>query len=65
MLSRVVWQKFTDVTELVTATKTSVNFHRTTRHNITEDNHLNTRRRENLKFQLLNISYLTLWLAYT
>jgi hypothetical protein len=54
--------KFTDVSEVFAASiiialmmeaastsETSVNFYQTTRRNIPEDNHLHTRRRENLK----------------
>jgi hypothetical protein len=52
-------QKFTDVSEvhhpgfltMKVVTKSSVNFYQTTRRNIPEDNHLHTRRRENLKSQ--------------
>jgi hypothetical protein len=35
--------------EAVSTSETSVNFYVTTRRNIPEDNHLHTRRRENLK----------------
>jgi hypothetical protein len=35
--------------EAARTSETSVNFNQTTRHNIPEDNHLYTRRRENLK----------------
>jgi hypothetical protein len=36
--------------------ETSVNFYQTTRRNISEDSHLHTRRRENLKSpQLMNL----------
>jgi hypothetical protein len=37
--------------EAITSSKTSVNFYQTTCHNIPEDSHLHTRRRENLKTQ--------------
>jgi hypothetical protein len=61
-LRRVVWWKFTDVSEVIAASiialmmkaantsEKSVNFYQTTRLNNTEDSHLHTRRRENLKF---------------
>jgi hypothetical protein len=62
LLRRVVWQKFTDVSEVLTASsiitlmmeaastsETSVNFYHTIRRKNTEDNHFLTRRRENLK----------------
>jgi hypothetical protein len=61
MLRLVVWQKFTNVSEVLAASiialmmeaartsETSVNFYHTTRRNIPEDSHLHTRRRENLK----------------
>jgi hypothetical protein len=64
MLRRVVWQKFTDVSEVLTASiiraiartmevvntsETSVKFYQTTRRDIPEGSHLHTRRRENLK----------------
>jgi hypothetical protein len=47
MLHRVVWQKFTDVSEVLPAlmieaastSETSVNFYQTTRRNIPEDSH--------------------------
>jgi hypothetical protein len=58
MLGRVVWQKFTDVLVVLTASiiialmmeavstsETSVNFYQTTRRNIPEDSHLHTHRR--------------------
>jgi hypothetical protein len=59
-LRRAVWQKFTDISvvnraiialkmEAASTSETSVNFHLTTRRNITEDSHLHTRCRENLK----------------
>jgi hypothetical protein len=35
--------------EAIITSETSVNFYQTTRRNITEDSHLHTRRRENLK----------------
>jgi hypothetical protein len=40
--------------EVVCTSETSVNFYQTTRRNIPEDSHLHTRRRENLKYHLLN-----------
>jgi hypothetical protein len=65
MLRRVVWQKFTVVSEVLAAfiirlmialmmggvstSETSANFYQTTRRSIPEDSHLHTRRRENLK----------------
>jgi hypothetical protein len=55
MLRRVLWKKFTDVSEALTASitrtmkietantpETSVNFYQTTRRNIPEDSHLHT-----------------------
>jgi hypothetical protein len=66
LLRRVVWQKFTDVSEVIRAiialmmeavstSKTSVNFYQTTRRNNTQDSHLHTRRRKKLKSHLANI----------
>jgi hypothetical protein len=68
MLRHVVWDNFTEVSEVFTASinrapmmesvstsETSVNFYQTTRRNIPEDRHLHTRRRENLKSQLTDI----------
>jgi hypothetical protein len=56
MLCRVVWQTFTDVSEVLVAaiiraitSETSVNFYQTTRRNIPEVSNLHTRHRENLK----------------
>jgi hypothetical protein len=65
LLHHVVWQKFTDVSEILAASiiralsalmmeaastsETSTNFYQTTRRNNSEDSHLHTRRRENLK----------------
>jgi hypothetical protein len=66
MLHRVVWKKFTDVSEMLVASiirkmmeatstsETSVNFYQTIRRNIPEDSHLHTRRRENLKSHLFS-----------
>jgi hypothetical protein len=64
MLRRVVWQKLTHVSQLLTASiisaittvmieavstsETSVNFYQTTRRNIPEDSHLHTRMHENV-----------------
>jgi hypothetical protein len=59
MLHRVVWYKFTEVSEVLAtyrmieaaiSSETSVNLYQTTRCNIPEDSHLHTCRRENLKF---------------
>jgi hypothetical protein len=64
MLRRSVWQRFTDVSEVLTASiialtmeaastsDTSVNFYKTERRNIPEDSNLHNRRRENLKSHL-------------
>jgi hypothetical protein len=60
MLRRVVWQTFTDVSEVLAAllallraaestSETSVNFHQTAQRNIPEDSNLHTRRRKNIK----------------
>jgi hypothetical protein len=62
LLSRVVWYKFTDVSELSAAmvsialtveaasiSETSANLYQTTRRNNPEDSHLHTCRRENLR----------------
>jgi hypothetical protein len=64
MLRRIVWQKFTDVSEALAASiiramrsmmaaastsETSVNFYPTPRRNIPEDSQFHIRRRENLK----------------
>jgi hypothetical protein len=64
MLRRVAWYKLADVAEVLTAfimrvialtkeakstSETSVNFYQTTRRNLPEGNHLDTRRRKNLK----------------
>jgi hypothetical protein len=59
MLRRVVWKKFTDVSEVLVASnrpddevaetfETSVYVLQTTWHNFVEDGHLHTRHRENL-----------------
>jgi hypothetical protein len=66
MLRCVVWYKFTDVSEVLIASivialmmeavntsETSVNFYQTTQHNIPEDSHLHTCRRDNPKSHLL------------
>jgi hypothetical protein len=67
MLCRVVWLKFTDVSEVFAASiialmrdeantfETSVNFYQTTRRNNLEDSHIHTRRRQNLKSQLFSL----------
>jgi hypothetical protein len=65
MLRRVIWYKFTDVSEVLAASiiialmkeaegisETLVNVYQTTWCNIPEDSHLHTRRRRNLKSQL-------------
>jgi hypothetical protein len=65
MLGRVVWQTFTDVSEMLATSviraartsETSVNFDQTSRRNIPEDSHLHNRRRENLKSQLMKPVY--------
>jgi hypothetical protein len=44
-----VWQKFTDFSEVLAASETSVNLYQTAQRNNPEDNHGHTRRRENLK----------------
>jgi hypothetical protein len=61
MLRRVVWYKFSDILDVLTACiirammeelstfETSVNLHQTTQRNIPEDSQLHTRRCENLK----------------
>jgi hypothetical protein len=69
MLRRVVWLKFADVSEVLSASvmrihrpddggskasETLVNFYQTTRRNIPENSHLHNRRSENLKSQLIN-----------
>jgi hypothetical protein len=69
MVRRVVWQKFTYVSEVLTASiirsimmeavrisETSVNFYETTQRNIPEDSHLHTRRLENLKSYQISFS---------
>jgi hypothetical protein len=62
VVTRVVWLKFTNVSEVLAASiiiialimdaastsGTSVNFYQSTRHYNPEDSHLHTRRRENL-----------------
>jgi hypothetical protein len=72
MLRRVVWQKFSEVSDVLPASTirvialmmeavstsiTSVNFYETVRRNIPEDSHLHTRRRENLKSHLVLFRY--------
>jgi hypothetical protein len=67
LLRRVVWYKFTGVSEVLLASiiramialmmaavtsETPVNFYQTARRNNPEDSHLHTRRRENLKSQM-------------
>jgi Na+/phosphate symporter len=70
-----VWQKLTDVsavlaasiiriisvlmTEAVSASETSVNFHQSTRRYNPEDSHLHTRRRNNLKSSLFSNANIT------
>jgi hypothetical protein len=73
MLRRVVWYKFTDVSEMFATSiikvnrpddggskrlRKSVKFYQTKRSNIPEDSHLRTRCRENLKSHLRNFIYL-------
>jgi hypothetical protein len=65
MLRSVVSSKLTDVSEVLTASimrammvavstsETSVNFYETARRNIPEHSHIHTRRRGNLKSQLV------------
>jgi hypothetical protein len=69
LLHHVVWQKFTDVSEILAASiirslsvlmmeaastsETSANFYQTTRRNNSEDSHIFTRRCENLKSCIL------------
>jgi hypothetical protein len=43
--------------EAVSTSETSVNFYQTTRHDIPEDSHLHTHRREDLKSQLIDCFY--------
>jgi hypothetical protein len=66
LLRRVVWWKFTNVSEVLAASiiktvmmmmteaastsKTLVNFYQSTWHKNLENSHLHTRRRENLKY---------------
>jgi hypothetical protein len=52
MLYRVVWQTFTDVSEVLAASivRTDLRLHQTTRCNIQEDSNLHSGRRENLKY---------------
>jgi hypothetical protein len=50
LLQCVVWKKFTDVSEAASTSEMSENFYQTSRRRYnTEDSHLHTRRRENLK----------------
>jgi hypothetical protein len=64
LLRRVIWLKFTDVSEILVASiaqmmeaastsETSVNFYQNTWRNNAEDSHLHTHRSENLKFNFL------------
>jgi hypothetical protein len=67
MLRCILWQKLTDVSEVLTASiikaiialetvrtsETSVNFYHSTWRNILEDSHIHTRRRKNLKSHLI------------
>jgi hypothetical protein len=70
LLRRLFWWKFTEISEVLAASntmaidlmmeagrtsETSVNFYQTARRNNPEDSHLDTRRLDNLKF---NLSYL-------
>jgi hypothetical protein len=70
MLCRVVRQKLTNVSDVLTdsiilvialmmvavsISETSVNFYQTTRHNIPRGSHLQTRQRDNLKSNFLNV----------
>jgi hypothetical protein len=60
IMRRIVWQKLTDVSEVLAALMTEtvstfespVNFYHTTRSNIPEDGQLHTRRRQNMKIHL-------------
>jgi hypothetical protein len=66
LLRRVVWYKFTDVSEVLAASiialmmeaastcETSVNVYQTTRRNSPEDSYIHTIHRENLKSHFLN-----------
>jgi hypothetical protein len=56
MLDRVVWLKFSDVSEVPAASEMSVNY-QTTRRNIPEDSPFHTCRRESLKSHL----YIYIW----
>jgi hypothetical protein len=66
MLCRVVWQKFTDVSEVLTASiiwaETLVNFYQTSRRYSPEDSHLRNHRRENLKSYLCIELIKLLWI---
>jgi hypothetical protein len=68
MLRRVVWYKFTDVSEvliasiiiamMIEAASTSemlLNLYQTTRRNVPQDDHLHTRRRENLNSHIYTV----------
>jgi hypothetical protein len=46
------WDAMTLMIEAVSTSETSVNFYETSQHNISEDNNVHTRRRENPKFYL-------------
>jgi hypothetical protein len=50
----VVWQKFTDVSEVLTASIIRA-IYQTTRRNSPEDSHLHTHSRENLKSQFCDL----------
>jgi hypothetical protein len=49
LLHHVVWYKFTNVSEVLAASETSVNFYQTIWHNSPEDSHLHSHYCENLK----------------
>jgi hypothetical protein len=49
LLCHVVWYKCTNISEVLAASETSVNFYQTTWHNNAEDNHPHTHHHENLK----------------
>jgi hypothetical protein len=54
-VSEVLAASIIRVMEAASTSENSVNFYQTTRHNIPEDCHLHTRRRENLKYHQVKI----------
>jgi hypothetical protein len=61
MFQRYLLQRIALMMDAASTDKTSVNFFHTTRRNNPEDSHLHTRRRENLKYHLVQIMMLSIF----